>query len=344
MMEIPTIELADQSAILRQLLDSVPRELELEHTQLRGGLEAAGVSQVAARYRDQAGRRRVFTCVIKRVAGAAARELRVYRHVLASHAPSMAPRLLASHEPAADSAVLYLELLRRTKAWPWGALATARAVLEHVARLHTAELDPRGLEVLSDWNYESELGRNAALTLERLEAAVRLPEFSALMASVPPVRRLFRSLPEIRRTLLAFDTLRRGPIHGDLHPGNAVVRRRNSRDEPVLIDWGRARIGSPLEDISSWLHSLAEWEPEARRRHDSLFVSYLAARGMEGRLRSDLRAAYWLAGASNAFSGGLLHHLTQMLDQRATSRRRLRAAYSARHWMRVLRRADAFWS
>jgi Ser/Thr protein kinase RdoA (MazF antagonist) len=256
----------------------------------------------------------------------------------------MAPRLLASHELATDNAVLYLELLRPTKAWPWGTLGTARAVLEHAARLHTLEPDSGALEVLSDWDYESELRSNAALTLERLEQAVRRPEFRGLTPSVPPVRRLLRSLPQIRRDLLGFSLLRRAPIHGDLHSANAVVRRRNCRDEPVLIDWGRARIGSPLEDISSWLHSLAEWEPEVRRRHDTLFVSYLTARGMEGRLRSDLRAAYWLAGASNALSGGLLHHLTQMLDQRATSRRRLRAAYSAREWIRVLRRADAFWS
>ncbi|HEX2249168.1 MAG TPA: aminoglycoside phosphotransferase family protein [Gemmatimonadales bacterium] len=343
-METSVIELAQQRAILQRLLDAVPVELELEHTQLRGGLEAAGVSRLSARYRDRTGRSRVFACVIKRVAGAAARELRVYRHLVASHVAGMAPRLLASHEPATDNAVLYLELLRPTKSWPWGALGTARAVLEHAARLHTVELDPGALEALSDWNYESELRRNAAVTLERLEEVVRRPEFSGFMASVPPARRLLRSLPDIRRILLAFNTLRRGPIHGDLHPGNAVVRRRNSRDEPVLIDWGRARIGSPLEDISSWLHSLAEWEPEARRRHDTLFVSYLAARGMEARLCTDLRAAYWLAGASNAFAGGLLHHLSRMLDQRATSRRRLRAAYSARQWMRVLRRADAVWS
>jgi hypothetical protein len=256
----------------------------------------------------------------------------------------MAPRLLASHEPATGNAVLYLELLRPTKSWPWSSLSTALTVLEHAARLHTLEPDPSALEALSDWDYESELRRNAELTFERLQEAARRPEFRGLLASVPPTRRLLRSLPEIRRDLLTFNPLRRGPIHGDLHSGNAVVRRRNCRDEPVLIDWGRARIGSPLEDISSWLHSLAEWDPEARRRHDTLFVGYLAARGMEGRLRSDLRAAYWLAGASNAFSGGLLHHLTQMLDQRTTSRWRLRAAYSAREWIKVLRRADALWS
>jgi Ser/Thr protein kinase RdoA (MazF antagonist) len=256
----------------------------------------------------------------------------------------MAPRLLASHEPATDHAILYLELLRPTKSWPWGALGTARAVLEQVARLHTLQPDPAALEVLSDWDYESDLRGNAELTLERLEQAVRRPEFRGLMTSVPPTRRLLRSLPEMRRYLLAFAPLNRGPIHGDLHSGNAVVRRRNGRDEPVLIDWGRARIGSPLEDINSWLQSLAGWEPEARRRHDTLFASYLSARGMERRLRSDLRAAYWLAGASNAFSGALLHHLTQMLDQRATSTRKLSATYSAREWIRVLRRADAFWS
>jgi hypothetical protein len=216
-------------------------------------------------------------------------------------------------------------------------------VLEQVARLHTLQPDPTALEALTDWDYERELRINAALTLERLEEAVGRPEFRGLRRGVPPTRRLLWSLPEIRRDLLDFSPFGKGPIHGDLHSGNALVRRRKGRDEPVLIDWARARIGSPLEDISSWLQSLAGWEPEARRRHDTLLASYLLARGMEGRLRSDLRAAYWLAGASNAFSGALLHHLTQLLDPRATNTVRLRAVYSAREWIRVLRRADAFW-
>jgi hypothetical protein len=342
-MEMSGIELGRFRGTLCRLLSTEPLELELQDRELRGGLEARGVSRVVARYRDQRGRHRVFTCVIKSVAGAAAREARVYRHLVASHVAAMAPRLLAWHEPASGNVVLYLESLRRTRSWPWSALGTARAVLEQVARLHTLEPDPTALEALTDWDYESELQSNAALTLERLEQAVRQPELRGLMPSVPPTRRLVRSLPRIRRDLLAFAPLGKGPIHGDLHSGNAVVRRRQGRDEPVLIDWGRARIGSPLEDISSWLQSLVWWEPEARRRHDTLLASYLLARGMEGRFRSDLRAAYWLAGASNAFSGALLHHLTQLLDPRATSRVQLQAAYSAREWMRVLRRADAFW-
>jgi hypothetical protein len=118
------------------------------------------------------------------------------------------------------------------------------------------------------------------------------------------------------------------------------VRRRAGKDEPVLIDWGRARIGSPLEDVSSWLQSLGYWEPEARRRHDTLFAGYLSARGLERRLSADLRAAYWVAGACNALSGALQHHLWVARTGRDVSAR-ASAARSARDWLRVIRRAAA---
>jgi aminoglycoside phosphotransferase (APT) family kinase protein len=109
----------------------------------------------------------------------------------------------------------------------------------------------------------------------------------------------------------------------------------------VLLDWGRARLGSPLEDVSCWLQSLGTWEPEARRRHDSLLASYLAARGLPPRLDRALRTAYWLAGASNALSGALLHHLSVLLDDAQPEAARWPAARSARDLVRVLRQADA---
>ena len=96
--EISAFDLSPLRGTLRRRLNAGP--LELQHRQLRGDFEALGVSRVIARYCDQAGRRRVFTCVIKRVAGAAAREARVYRDPVASHVPGMAPRLLAWHEPS----------------------------------------------------------------------------------------------------------------------------------------------------------------------------------------------------------------------------------------------------
>jgi hypothetical protein len=49
-----------------------------------------------------------------------------------------------------------------------------------------------------------------------------------------------------------------------------------------LIDWARARRGSPFEDVASWLHSLGCWEPEARRRHDSLLTDVISTRVRSG--------------------------------------------------------------
>jgi len=48
-------------ALLARLHDATPRELHLQHQLLRGGVEAASIARVAARYRDAIGRPRVFT-------------------------------------------------------------------------------------------------------------------------------------------------------------------------------------------------------------------------------------------------------------------------------------------
>src|SRR5690606_30955587 len=129
----------------------------------------------------------------------------------------------------------------------------------------------------------------------------------------------------------AFRPLGSSFIHGDVHPGNVLVRARAGGAQPVLIDWGRARLGSPLEDVSSWLCSLGYWEPEARRRHDSLFRAYLSARGLGGPLSFDLRAAYWLASASNAFAGALRYHLA-LATTASTSLQRDAAIHAALDW------------
>jgi hypothetical protein len=113
--------------------------------------------------------------------------------------------------------------------------------------------------------------------------------------------------------------------------------------QPVLLDWGRARRGSPLEDVSSWLRSLCHWEPAAMRRHDTLLCRYLSARGWTGGLGRGLRDAYWLAGASNALSGALLHHLS-VLEAAAGTPAWPKALHAAHDWLRAIRRADACWS
>jgi hypothetical protein len=343
-MELAAHELALVRTVLLRLHQTSPRELRLEHRPLRGGLMAVGILRVVVRYRDVLGRPRVQTLVIKRLAGAARHEVGVYEKFLVQHAGDLAPRLLASHRLQPNRAILCLEALRPVRAWPWSDMHAAQRVLSRVAALHAIAPNADALTALAAWDYDGELQTTGERTLEWLEQVRRRPELSSLGACMRFVRRIVAALPVIRRQLLSCRPFERAVLHGDLHPGNALLCRRGGRDEPVLIDWGRARIGSPLEDVSSWLQSLRVWEPEAGRRHDTLLADYLSARGVERRLGSDLRGAYWLAGASNALSGALLHHLSVMLDARVTRSRQASATYAAREWVRVLRRADATWT
>jgi hypothetical protein len=343
-MESSARELASVHALLERLHEATPGELQLELRPLRGGLESAGIAKAVACYRDARGRRKVFSLVVKRLEGASSREALIYRHLLARDVTGIGPRLLASDRIATDRAVLYLEALRPLARWPWAEPEKARLVLERIVTLHTTPPNPRLRQVLAAWDYDTALQQTAERSLVLLEHARQRTGYSHFRRAVRWTRRLVVALPAIRRQLTGFAPFGSTVIHGDLHPGNVVLRRRRGRTETVLLDWGRARLGSPLEDVSSWLQSLGAWEPEARRRHDSLFVAYLSARGMDQTLGSDLRGAYWLAGASNALSGALVHHLTVMLDEKRTAGRRASAADSAMKWVRVLRRADAFWS
>jgi aminoglycoside phosphotransferase (APT) family kinase protein len=133
-------------------------------------------------------------------------------------------------------------------------------------------------------------------------------------------------------------------IHGDAHPGNVVLQGVPGGPRAVLLDWGRARLGSPLEDVSSWLQSLGLWEPEARRRHDTLLRRYLTGRGLPDRLDRPLRDAYWLAGACNVLAGALRYHLAIAGGWgNPGPRTRAESVRAARDCLRVVRRADACW-
>jgi aminoglycoside phosphotransferase (APT) family kinase protein len=148
----------------------------------------------------------------------------------------------------------------------------------------------------------------------------------------------------MRTHLLGFAPLPPALIHGDVHPGNVMVRRRGGKDVPVLLDWGRARIGSPLEDVTSWLQSLSYWEPLAMRRHDTLLAEYLVARRAPTGRDADLRRAYWLAAASNVLAGALRYHVHMSVSEEAgTAGRAAAALRAARDALRIIRRADAWW-
>jgi aminoglycoside phosphotransferase (APT) family kinase protein len=318
------------------------REASIERKALGGGLEAPEVALVTARYRDSSNRARMLRFVVKRLEGRAVREAAVYQRLAATYATDVSPRLFGVEHAEGDRALLCIEAVRRVRAWPWRDLSIAGELLARLARFHAAAAE--AAPEVPEWDYEAELRILAEATRTTVDRCRLNPDLSALARGLPPLDRIVLALPRFRSQLLSERPFARAPIHGDVHTGNALVRRRGRGDEPVLLDWGRARTGSPLEDVSSWLQSLGFWEQAARRYHDTLFSAYLSAFGMERKLTAQIRAAYWMAGASNALAGPLLHHLSIVGDERQSASRRAAAFQAARDWLRVVRRADAWWS
>jgi hypothetical protein len=315
-----------------------PASLTIAVTPLRGGLEAPEVGLVRARI--AAGHPRRLAFVIKRIAEHDSREIAAYEALMSSASGvQLAPRLLGAMR-IPDGWYLFLERVRPWKRWPWATTSNAVLVLQNLAHVHAMlpAADPA-----CEWDYESALANSAQQTIALLEEMVCLPEFTHLRPRIPALRRIVSSLPRLRHDLAS---ALGGPamLHGDVHPGNAMIRMRRGVKEAVLLDWGRTRSGSPLEDVCSWLLSLGYWEPEARRRNDSLLQAYLAARGYSTRIARDLRDLYWLAGASNALAGALRYHLLVARGSLLSAPGRTpHATRAAADWLRVVRRADACW-
>ncbi|HEV2123455.1 MAG TPA: aminoglycoside phosphotransferase family protein [Chloroflexota bacterium] len=361
----------EQDRVLRFVQSHVPdcREVvQLEMQPLVGGLRAATV-RVEAHYVDTRDRLRVFVFVAKKLDGAMRREAAIYQALSARFidrperttssgvAPLPLPRLLGVDE--SRDCYLYLECVSSSDIWPWHNVETTGAVLDALADLHnhppTADLGP----VLAQWDYDAELQASAQSTLELFDTLTYLRNTDlaprGLWGRGRALRRVVESLPAIRRCLRETTSLHASALHGDVHPGNILLchaeypcKQQRPRSTPaprvVLLDWERARLGSPLEDVCSWLQSLSYWEPEARRRHDTLLRRYLRARGYSDVLSRQLRDLYWLAGACNALSGALRYHLAVASGWNDPSPDQRDAAFrAAADCLRVIRRADACW-
>jgi aminoglycoside phosphotransferase (APT) family kinase protein len=309
----------------------MPAGARLEAHALRGGLESA-VARVVVRSPGPAAGGLMQTLVVKKLVGAQRREAEVYRLLWQTLAQPPAARVLA-HRDTADAAYLCLENVRSVSAWPWRDPATAVAACEALARLH--QLRPCASE-LPPSNHEQDLLASAQQTLQ-LAATARV-DGMPVWRRLGDLRRVVGALGTIRSRLLQSEATL---IHGDVHPGNVLVRGGAGPDRVVFIDWATARIGSPLEDAASWLHSLGCWDAEARRRHDSLLVAYLRARGRPARLDATLRADYWLASASNGLAGAIRYHCVVLLDPLADKRARRESRRALDEWQRVMRLAAA---
>jgi aminoglycoside phosphotransferase (APT) family kinase protein len=303
---------------------------------LRGGLESPGITHVRAFGRNG---RPAGSFVVKLLTGRMRRERDIYEALERMQCGAVAPRLLGWRPVPGDSGYAFLEWVAAAGSWPWRNPVHAALVLRQLARLHSVDRCS-ATPAFGAWDYESELCASAGSTVELYGRLFREGFRIGTRPMLRTLERVREALPEMRRAVTAETgaTL----LHGDAHPGNAIVRRLDNAP-PVLLDWGRARIGSPLEDVCSWLHSLGFWEPQARRLHDSLLAGYQAARGFPHSLSPSFRTLCWLAGASNAMAGALRYHLSVAADADRTGEQRWSSALAAGDWLRILRRADACW-
>jgi aminoglycoside phosphotransferase (APT) family kinase protein len=268
--------------------------------------------------------------IVKELRGRAGRETDIY-DLLWKHLEHPPVARVFGSRAAAGRRYLFLEHVQSPTDWPWRDTVVSAAVCRALAELHDAA--PK--LVVGLWDYEASLAQSADETLA-LAASARNADGQRVWPRYGALRRIVQALPSIRRRLLEAETTL---IHGDVHPGNIVTQRDELGLRVTLLDWARARVGSPLEDVASWLHSLGCWEPESRRRHDTLLRSYLGARRSPERLLHDLRIRYWLASVSNGLAGAIRYHIATITDPSAHEQTRADSHRALREWQRVTRRA-----
>ena len=337
-----TLESEKIKQVLRFLQSAYKQDcpdLQVEWRPLRGGLDSKGVFHVRAKFRGACDKPMARSFVIKQVAAQENREAEIYATVLSRISPNYAPALLWCHENGEDH-LLFLEAVQPATAWPWRNTHQTHQVLAALAEFHQHKFSGEAPQ----WDYEESLLEQGRKLIDLLQSTDPNGDLGFARKFLPAVRRLVQSLPEFRRQILEDGPLPSTFIHGDVHPGNVMLRKQRSQLQPVFLDWGRGRVGSPLEDVSSWLQSLGYWEPEARRRHDTLLSAYLRARGFPGHISRAIRDAYWLAAASNLLAGAAVYHYVVANDPVSDPASRERARHALRDCLRVFRRADACWT
>jgi hypothetical protein len=107
-----------------------------------------------------------------------------------------------------QTAYLYLEFVRASRAWPWREMSPTARVLAQLAMLHSSSA-PQVREALgATWDYEAELARQARATLDVFERAVRQPSLMHLCKYRPALRRMIAALPKLRHELLNLQPLK----------------------------------------------------------------------------------------------------------------------------------------
>jgi hypothetical protein len=155
-------------------------------------------------------------------------------------------------------------------------------VLVSLARVHAA---CRGTEGF-DWTWTFDAAHFADTHANALAALGASARFRATTADhigwLTRLERLCRS--EVLRE--ASDDLPKSLVHGDMHPGNIILRADGS---PVIIDWGNACIAPPMLDLANIVRiDSPQWH--------TYFAAYREAVG--GIDEATSRRAFWWARAA----------------------------------------------
>ena len=300
--------------------------LQLQLHPIQGGLESA-VARAEVQL-EEAVPAWPTRFIVKELRGLQRREVSLYRELWERHPGTPLAALLGSCVEEQQE-YLFLEHVDVASSWPWAQIDACADVCRELARFHDREV---AVEMGSDWDYERELEHSAASTLAEATRS-RDADGKRIWKRLGDLRRVVRALPEMRRALLANGEVF---LHGDMHPGNVMVRPDG---RVVLIDWGRARRGSAWEDIASWLHSLACWVPEARRRHDTLLRCYLQHRARPQGLTASVRQLYHSASACNGLAGAIRYHIWVLAESDASQSARAMSRQALHAWERVIRHA-----
>jgi aminoglycoside phosphotransferase len=302
--------------------------LEVRLEALSGGLESrVALAEIVHRSTEAVPRH----LIVKELRGHSEREPAIYRALWQHLGEPPSPRLFGE-EVVGDRRYLYLEAVLDRPPWPWAEAEHAAAVCRELARLHHTRRLPRELFA---WDYEPYL-RDSAVETMNVARLARDGSGARYWTRMGDLRRVVDALPALRSRLLASETV---VLHGDVHPGNVMLEPGGGTPRVTLIDWSRARVGAPMEDVASWLHSLGCWEPQARRRHDTLVRAYLAARGSSGPLSHTVRRDYWFASVSNGLAGAIRFHLLTLADAASSRSQRYNSSLALQAWTRVVRRA-----
>lgn len=229
-------------------------------------------------------------------------EPKVYEELLPEVLISI-PRLYWVDHQVGTSA-LYLEYVQPVEEWPWQDISFHKLVLGQLARLHAHFWNQNDRLASVHWLSENSSAYYSRLfktktyqTISNLykgqEHGVLGDLTSDLIASVENISRA------LQRILHFLHHQKRTLLHGDLHGENVLVGKdRHVNDGQVLIiDWDRARLGHPLEDLSRWIENFQWTAPEITPSRETLLHIYSealeVALGGEWLPQRDFLSAYY---------------------------------------------------